>query len=322
VTRILGWFGAAMAAIGLLLVSGTPVSATASPRARAADAPRVLHRVVWDESLRGRNGVHLWAAHTDGSHAHRIYTSHRGFTTGLVLDRRGRRVAFAPCCRADLPRLVVARVTGGRVWKPLTRHPEFSFVSGIGWSPHGTRLVFEGNTGGPGHLAAGLWTVRLDGTRLHRLLELPPPGTDESPLNEALAWTRQGVLYCDRGALRVARHGHEHVLVRRAYSVHISGDGRHIVTEHYNSASARSSIWYGDVDGTDQRRLWRSPHGPTAYALLRDPVPDFHGRRLLIERVSDPSSAGDGIAFWHLGADATDAPLMDFLSQAFAYTWN
>jgi len=277
---------------------------------------------VWDEVEPGRRGIHLRSADIDGSDQRRVYVSNLGFTTDLSLDRRGRRVAFAPCCRNRLPRLVVARVMGGRIWKPLARHPEFYFVGGIGWSPHGTRLVFDGDTDVHGRLAAGLWTVRLDGTGLRRLLQLPPPRRDQGPINEALAWTSRGILYCDRGALRIARHGHSRVLFRHAYSVHISGDGRHIVTEHFGRASLRQSIWYGDADGTHQRRLWRGPKASDSGVSLLEPVPDFHGRDLLVNRSSDPSAADDGLVAWRVAGDPADAQLQAFLSHADAYTWN
>jgi dipeptidyl aminopeptidase/acylaminoacyl peptidase len=281
----------------------------------------VLHRVVWDEFLSHRHGIHLWSANADGSHAHRIYTSHRGFTTELTLDRSGRRVAFAPCCRDDRPELVVVPVGGGHVLEPLAHHPQFYFVGGIGWSPHGSRLVFEGEINRHQHLTQALWTVRPDGSGLHRMLRLPDPRIDDSGPNEALAWTRDGVLYCQAGSLRIAHHGRSRVLIRGdVFSVRISGDGRHIVTERDNPLTVRSSIWYGDADGTHQRRLWLGPRTTTSHApLFGEPIPDFHGRHLLTTR---QSSSSDGVVGWRVGADPDRAPVLDFLSNAFGYAWN
>lgn len=280
--------------------------------------------MVWDQDVPGQNGVHLWSADHDGSHARRIFTSHRGFTLDLVLDRRGRRVAFAPCCKDSLPRLVVVPVDGGRVRHPLARYQRFYAIGGIGWSPRGDRLVFEGYTERHHHLFDALWIVRLDGRGLRRVVGLPDPRLDSSMSNEALAWTRRGVLYCEGGSLRVVHHGRSRVLVRGGvYPVRISGDGRHIVTEHDNRVTFRDSIWYGDADGRHQRRLWLGPAATTSKApRFGYPVLDFHGRQVLVERQDPASSPGDGVVRWRVGSNPDDAPPLGFLANADSYTWN
>ncbi len=316
----------AAALVGCVLTAVGAGSSVASPGAPGRGAPAaVVHRVVWDQFLPGRNGVHLWSANVDGSDASPIYTSHRGFITELTLDRRGRRVAFAPCCRDRLPRLVVAPVAGGPAQRPLAHHRQFDRVGGIGWSPHGSRLVFEGFTDRHDRLAAALWTVRPDGSGLHRMLRLPSPRTGDSHLNEALAWTRDGIVYAEGGALRVAQHGRSRVLIRGGvYAARISGDGRHIVTERFDRTTLRASIWSGDADGTHQHRLWLGPRSTTSHrARYGYPVPDFHGRHLLATRQSDPSDpSADGVVPWRVGASPDRAHVLDFLADSFAYGWN
>jgi hypothetical protein len=318
--------GVLLIALAMFLGVGAATSAGAGTGThdRAGGRP-VLHRVVWDQDIPDRSGVHLRVADPDGSHAHQIYASHRGFTTALSVDRRGRRVAFAPCCRSRLPRLVVVPLSGGRARQPLRHHPGFFFVGGIGWSPHGSRLVFEGEKSRPhGQIAAALWTVLPDGSGLHRVLRLPDPTTDESVPNVALAWTRLGILYCEGDALRLAHHGRSRLLLRGAFSVRISGDGRHIVTERYNRSTYRASIWYGDADGTRQHRLWLGPGATTSHAPRYGyPVPDFHGRRLLVDGVPDPDDpSSEGIGSWGVDRDPDSARVLPFLSNAFAFAWN
>jgi hypothetical protein len=166
--------------------------------------------------------------------------------------------------------------------------------------------------------------VRLDGRDLRRVVRLPNPTVDGSRPNEALTWTRRGVLYCEGGALRVARHGRSRVLVRGGVSsVRISGDGRHIVTEHYNRTSFRGSIWYGEADGTHQRRLWLGPRTTTSTAArFGYPMPDFRGRHLLTERSDNPSDDLEGVVRWRVGSEPERAPVTDFLAHADAFTWN
>ncbi len=156
------------------------------------------------------------------------------------------------------------------------------------------------------------------------MVRLPNPRPDGAGPNEALAWTRRGVLYCEGGALLVAHHGRSRVLVRGGvYSVRISGDGQHIVTERYDRASFRGSIWYGDADGTHQRRLWLGPRATTSSApRFGYPIPDFHGRRLLVERTDQSAADPDSVVRWGVGSDPAHAPALDFLANADSYTWN
>jgi hypothetical protein len=48
--------------------------------------------------------------------------------------------------------------------------------------------------------------------------------------NDALAWTRDGILYSDGRNLRAAKAGESRVVMRRVRAVRVSGDGEHIDT--------------------------------------------------------------------------------------------
>lgn len=287
---------------------------------RSADAGPVLHRVVWDAFKKGRYGIHLNSAHVDGSHRRRIYTTDHGFTTDLILDGRGRRVAFAPCCRDSDPALVVVPVTGGRALSPLASHPAFYAVGGIGWSPDGRRLAFEGYTERGKHLYDALWTVRLDGSGLQKILQLPAPRSRDAVFIDGLAWTSDGVLYPDDHDLRIASHGTSRLLLRHVTSVRISGDGRHIVTMH--DAHQGQSLWYGKADGTHQRRLYVEPDGGTGLTLL-DPVPNYDGSQILAWR-SKPGPYGsvDDIVRWRVPDDVGAARVVSVADGNAWATWN
>ena len=176
-----------VACLTTMVSPSSPSSADEQPETARAESV-VLHRVVWDEWQRGRQGFHLRSARVDGSDKRRVYDSPTGLTLDLTMDPRGRWVAFSPCCRKEFPTLVVARVRGGTVLQPLADHSKIYFVLG---------------------------TVR------------------NTVIGEALAGTRDGILYSDYRNLRSAKAGESHLVMRRVRSVRISGDGEHIVTERY-----------------------------------------------------------------------------------------
>ena len=144
---------AAAATLSLVLplcICGANLAAahTSPPGAHASvrTTPRVLHRVVW--ATPNVAGIHLTSAKVGGSGLRHIYNSKSGAVLYLSLDRQGRRVAFAPWFTEDrdpLPVMEVVPVLGGKVKKPLASYPsKFDWVAGIGWSPSGRRLAFEG----------------------------------------------------------------------------------------------------------------------------------------------------------------------------------
>jgi hypothetical protein len=296
-----------------------PVAAYASKpialnRKPAAD---ILHRLVWDQPIPGRPGIHLDSGNLDGSGLRRIYTTQHGFLNSLSMDRAGRRVAFAPCCQKRLPALVVAQVRGGKVQRPLLRRPRFYFVGGIGWSPSGRRLVFQGNTAHGTHLASALWTVRPDGSGLRRVLRLPSP-RNAGYVNPALAWTRFGVLYSDGHDLRVARHGASHLVLRHVVAARVSGNGRHIVTWH-EQRGRRDTLWFGAPDGTEQRLLYRFPSASQSGTRYFDVTPNYTGRRILGWR---ESVSGDETVWWKTADGPETSHVISALGATSPVTWN
>lgn len=175
---------AAMPARGAASPSGQDANDAAIPW-RGTDAD-VVHRVVWDQWRRGRKGIHLRSALLDGTDRRPVYDSRRGWTLELSLDRSGQRVAFAPCCRSELPTMVVAPVLGGEAFEPLKNHPRIYAVGGIGWSPDGRRIAFEGWHGKAPDHHKSIWTIRPDGSGLRNVLDRPRGRFDASP---SLAWT-------------------------------------------------------------------------------------------------------------------------------------
>jgi len=313
----------AAATVTALLGPASPgISAPSSSAVVATTraTPRVLHRIVWDDWKAGRPGIHLVSETATGDDRRRIYVSHRGFTMTLVLDRRGRRVAFAPCCHRSLPLLVVVPVLGGRVLEPLARHDEFYFADGIGWSPNGRRLVFQGGVRHGHRLSMALWTVHPNGTGLHRLLPLGSPRADDAPFNASVAWTRQGVLYSDGRDLRVVRHGKSSLLLRHVTAVRISGDGTRIVTDQMRQQ--RRSLWIGDADGTDQTRFYIYSDQPVD-GWLFDPQPNHDGTRLLAVRDrSTPAGSTMEVITWVVAEGVDSATVLAELGSPGAVTWN
>lgn len=283
----------------------------------AADSSDPVHRVVWDEWKRDRKGVHLRSALEDGSDRRRVYDLAAGFVMYLSLDREGRRVAFNVCCRDDSPLLVVANVMTGKVLEPLAGNRRIYAVGGIGWSPNGRRLVFEGWNGEPPHHHKSLWTVRPDGSRLRKILDHPGGRFEE---NEALAWTPDGILYSTGRRLVSLSGGEEHLVMRRVISVRISGDGHHIVTTRMAKDGSRT-VWVSAPDGSDRQRVI----GPYSSSLDGDTwwsevVPNHDATRLLAWR--DEGEGASAIVSWEVTAGSDTATELDFASAGSAATWN
>ncbi|MCW2786545.1 MAG: WD40-like Beta Propeller Repeat [Marmoricola sp.] len=279
----------------------------------------MLHRVVWDQYREGRDGIHLRSANLDGSNLRSIYDLPHGFTTELTMDRAGRRVAFAPCCRAKYPALVVVPVLGGKALKPLARHRQIDFVGGIGWSPSGSRLAFEGkHVTGPRGGPMSLWTIRPDGTGLKHVLTIH--GGRPGSINDALAWTRDGILYSDGKNLRSASAGRSHLVLRHVASVRISGNGQHLVTER--DLGQGQSVWIGNADGTGQRRVLSQGVGGQSPTYF-DVVPSYDGSRLLADRMLPGSGQSiDDVVTWATEAGPQSATVVGFADPDTSVTWN
>lgn len=296
----------------------TPAIAVTRSTAERTVAASVTHRVVWDQFRQGRSGIHLRSANRDGTHIRRVYDAPAGFTTQLTLSRDGRRVAFATCCRKSFPPMVVVPTRGGPTLRPLAHHPEIYAVGGIGWSPDGTRLAFEGTVATRHRAITSLWTVRTDGTRLRRVVRLTTAG---SFINPALAWTRAGILYSDGNDLRSARSGTTHLVLRHVDIVRISGDGRHIITRRETSNGY--SFWAGHPDGTDQHRfLATGPPGEETF--FAEVTPSFDGMSVLAFRETPNGNTGDTdqVVTWTLGDDPSSARVLKFLGSNSTVTWN
>lgn len=303
-----------------LLMSGPP-STAAHPSSLndQGDNDPIVHRYVWDQVIPGRRGIHLRSAELDGSNETPLYDSRRGWTLELTMDRAGRRVAFSPCCRADQPSLVVVDITNNEVLEPLVAHPKIDSVGGIGWSPSGRRIAFEGFSGRYPHRHARIWTIRPDGTGLRQVLHLFNTATETYYNNDALAWTSDGILYSDNKDLRAAWKGESQMVLPRARSVRISGDGLSIVTTRLGRGGHRW-VWFGNSDGTDQRRLFRNEPGGTWY---RDVTPSYDGQTLSAVRDS-PTVEGDqySVVTWPVDTDPAAATIIDLADSSYLFTWN
>ncbi|HTW17613.1 MAG TPA: hypothetical protein VMF51_20965 [Nocardioides sp.] len=300
----------------------TPSPATPMVGAERLAAPKVGHRVVWDHYRRGVKGIHLRSARVDGTGVRRIYDLPKGFTTSLTMDGAGRRVAFATCCSDRLPQLVVAPVRGGKPIEPLARHPHLVAVGGIGWSHDGRRLAFEAVSERNGERVHGIWTVRLDGRELTQVLVLPSPDEHHQVvINDALGWTRDGILYSDGTNLRSARAGHSKLVLRNVRSVRITGDHRRIVIERRRGE--RSSTWIAAADGGHARRLL-SNGKPGVTTIYHDVTPNRDGTELLAYRARPTADGPDDtdVIVWSVGRKVRSATELPVVAGNPTVTWN
>lgn len=320
------WRRLIVASLGCLVILAQVPTAQGEhggPALTVGDTDDVIHRYVWDEYIPGRRGLHLRSASPDGSDVRSVYDSPRGWTSHLTMDRSGHRVAFSPCCRTELPAIVVVNITNGMVSEPLADHPEIDAVGGIGWSPDGRRIAFEGFSGQYPHRHGRIWTIRPDGAGLRRVLHLFNTADDSKfYANDALAWTSEGILYSDGDDLRVARRGESRVVLPRVWTVRISGDGLHIVTTRFRRDRPRS-VWIGDPDGTDQRRLFFNEPGTGAW--YADVTPNYDGQLLSAIRESpDPSGEGDRyeVVTWGVDESPRSATVMNRTEDIYVFSWN
>ena len=192
--------------------------------------------------------MHLDSANIDGTNRRSVYDQPRGFTMYLTMDPSGTHVAFSTCCRDEFPALVVVPVLGGKALKPLAHHRDIYFVGGIGWSPDGKRLAFEGST--RSDQKTPLWTVKPDGTEL--ATRPHPPQPVHQP-GACLDTQRDPLLRRQRYAPRSRRiftRGHVPRLVAadvRRWPAHPSAN---------RIKDGKRSVWYSATDGTARVRLY------------------------------------------------------------------
>jgi hypothetical protein len=278
----------------------------------------VVHRYVWDQVRRGRTGVHLRSANLDGTDVRRVYDSRRGFTLDLSLDPSGHWVAFEPCCRDRFPTMVVANTDGDQVLTPLDDHPRIGAVGGIGWSPNGNRIAFEGTVFTPNGSRTYLWSVRPDGTQLRRLMQVPYHR--HTCINDALGWTSEGILYSNCRNLRILSNGESRLVLRRVTRFRLSGDGSTLVTLRYREDG--SAAWVSKPDGTEGRRILTQGYVPDD--VVHAPViPNFDGSALLAERWT-PSDNGaySEVVTWQTSADPQSATVVVLDGLGYVFTWN
>ena len=267
----------------VLVVSVLAAGGVAADAAPASDRAAVGPLLVWAQDGTGLRNLHLRSSRVDGSRLRKVFDNPRGFTTSLVMDPSGRRVAFATCCRGDLPSLVVAPVAGGRHLTPLEAHPELEAVSGIGWSPDGRSLAFQAVTDRDGARMASIWTVGVDGSDLHEVLALGDVLAEDGPsLDETMVWTDDGVLYTEDLELLLATDGRSTPVMGEVGAVRVSGDGSRLVLLR-GAGGPRLQVWVARPDGSGARRVAALPTGgDTMYS--RDVVPNHDGSRLMVLR--------------------------------------
>ncbi|WP_220454251.1 TolB family protein [Nocardioides immobilis] len=202
--------------------------------------------------------------------------------------------------------------------KPLAHHPKVDAVGGIGWSPNGRRIAFEGTTGSYPDRVTYLWTVRPDGTGLRPIYNL---GSVDNNLfiNDALAWTTEGILFSNGHNLRMVKGGESTLVLRRARSVRISGDGSRIITERWRKNSR--SVWISAPDGSDQHRLF-TQGDPVRVATFYDVTPNHDASALLAYRMSGGDDGSDAIVTWLTEASPTTATVVEPIKYAPTATWN
>ena len=314
----------ALLAVGLLPAP----SASGVPAPPGHRDTTVLHRVVWDQYE--KRGTHLWSANPDGSDARKIYERPKGFVVDITLNRQGTEAAVAPLVlsAARMPLVVVDVMGQASPRNVLADHPEIYFVGGIGWSPNGRRLVFQGAVEvRPGDLEQFLFTVGRDGAGLRRILALGRI-TDNSAteIDNSLTWTAEGIFHYDRRGLSRWRHGHDRLVLGHVRRQAVSGDGSWLFLER--SRGQDLAVWRMHPDGTGLERLYALNAPGYGYESAPDEnytyswQPSYDGSRML--------SWLDGVAPTYqprvVEHDATRAPLATDPTLPFsdvgAITWN
>ena len=198
-------------------------------------------------------------------------------------------------------------------------------VGGIGWAPNGRRLVFEGTYGTGERRTTYLWTVRRDGSGLHRLADLGPPDADRAVISNSLAWTPEGIFYLGPEGLMRVGNGVERLVARGAFTEYISGNGRWLFFERTRRLGGVASLWRMHPDGSGLQRVIAQTRPHPRLGYLTSMVPDFTGSQLLtVAHGTDGPVPHGPVSYVH---DATRAPrpgdaTLDFTAGAYTVTWN
>jgi hypothetical protein len=300
----------AMLIVGLLPVSpaspASPASGAPAPTSRDDRGTTVLHRVVWDQYE--KRGTHLWSANPDGTDARKIYERPKGFVLDITLNRQGTEAAVSPTVlSAARTALVVVDVMGEAPSRNvIARHPEIYFVGGIGWSPNGRRLVFEGAVEvRPGDLEQFLFTVRRDGTGLRRVLALGRITEDSAGvIDNSLTWSPEGIFHYDEKGLHLLRHGRDRLVLGNVHRQAVSGDGNWLFLGRTHGQDR--SVWRMHPDGTGLERLfdlgspgsgfalsWQPSYDGSRLLSLLEPVPPDYEERVVVHDATQAPSALD-----------------------------
>lgn len=259
----------------------------------------------------------VMSARLDGSDRRVLLKRSRGWVVELQLDREGRRVAFAPFRTKRRAGLLVVGVRGGTPRDVLADVRRFEVVSGLGWSPNGRRLAFEGTIERGGGNQTYLWTIHRDGSHLKRRIPLQPRSTSPS-----LPWTSKGIIYPHGQSIRLLRPGGDsELLLRNASDPRTSGDGRWMVVYRITDRD-RTSVWRCRPNGSNLQRLSAYPDPEVGY--LPTVTPSFDGRSLL-SPADLPSNGGSDFRtiIWDAGKPPSDYDrVLRFTRGSFVVTWN
>jgi hypothetical protein len=142
-------------------------------------------------------------------------------------------------------------------------------------------------------------------------------------INDALAWTRAGIMYSDGRNLRSVKAGESRLVLRRVSSVHISGDGSCIVTSRRRDDGG--AVWIGKPDGTDQHRVvsFDEASGDPTYD---DVTPSYDCSALLAYRSTmdqdDGTLGQDDVVTWQVASGPETATVVDVVDGNFTSSWN
>jgi dipeptidyl aminopeptidase/acylaminoacyl peptidase len=280
----------------------------------------VTHRVVWD--LAPRRGSDVRASDPDGSHAVTLFSSPDHTVTNLSISPDGRQVAFDSHRRGARARLLTTPTTGGTPVDVLRRQRRFEDIGPIGWSPNGTKLVFEGSldTRSTGLFRPTyLCTIRADGTRL-RVLDRIGDGTTAGAVFGGIAWTPQGIVFpADHRVLRFA-HGRSRTLVDSVASMRTSGDNQQLYLRTTDPTDPLAAQRVYRVSATDLRRDLVATLPDPALGDLLDFQPDHDGSRLIGLRTASDGTHTEAVTF--SPSRPRDVQVLDFVGPAFSITWS
>jgi len=161
--------------------SRSPVEPS-SPTPTSSPSPRLDGQIVFEDAGDNDQHTQVWIENADGSNVRKIVSD--DFTDGAVsLSPDGTRVVFY----RDMPNgtdIVIANVDGSNLHELDTGSRKKGCAAGVegdGWSPDGTRLAFtqtcfaNGDFERGAFVGQGLWTIKLDGSGLQKVIDNPAP---------------------------------------------------------------------------------------------------------------------------------------------------